>query len=176
MKVLVSAASKYGATSQIAEEIGRVLREALDDRSLGSDFVVDVRPPEEVGSFEDYDAVVLGSAVYAGHWLAPAKDLVARDAATLATRPVWLFSSGPIGAPPKPTDPPVDLTSVIAATGARDHRIFPGRLDRADLGLAERAIAAALRAPQGDFRPWEEIRDWAAGIANALTASPSHAG
>jgi menaquinone-dependent protoporphyrinogen oxidase len=162
MKVLVTAASKHGATQQIAEAIGDVLaRRGVDVAVLPID---DVRP----GTVERYDAVILGSAVYAGHWLAPAKDLVARDAAALAGRPVWLFSSGPIGVPPKPTDPPVDLTSVLAATGARDHRIFPGRLDRADLGFAERAIAAALRAPQGDFRPWDEIRDWAAAIADAL--------
>lgn len=169
MRVLVTAASKHGATLEIAQAIGDVLAQP------GLDVVV--LPVDDVGAgtVETYDAVVLGSAVHAGHWLAPAKELVERDAAALATRPVWLFSSGPIGEPPKPTDPPVDITAVMAATQARDHRIFGGRLTRADLGFAERAIAAALRAPQGDFRPWNEIRDWAASIAAALMGAPSHA-
>jgi menaquinone-dependent protoporphyrinogen oxidase len=170
MKVLVTAASKHGATRQLAEAIGDVLaRRGVDVAVLA----VDDLPP---GTIDRYGAVILGSAVYAGHWLPAAREFVARDAATLAQRPVWLFSSGPIGAPPKPVDPPVDITSVIATTGARDHQIFPGRLDRADLGFAERAIAAALRAPQGDFRPWEEIRNWAGAIADVLTASASRAG
>jgi menaquinone-dependent protoporphyrinogen oxidase len=82
MKVLVSAASKYGATSEIAEEIGKTLREALRDRDVGvDDVLVEVRPAEEVSSVDDYNAVVLGSAVYAGHWLEGARGLAKRHAA-----------------------------------------------------------------------------------------------
>jgi hypothetical protein len=36
-------------------------------------------------------------------------------------------------------------------------------------------MAGAVRAPDGDFRPWEDIRAWAVGIAAALreeAASP----
>jgi menaquinone-dependent protoporphyrinogen oxidase len=68
MKVLVSAASKHGTTSEITEEIARELREALNERSGegGEDARVEVRPPEQVNSVGDYDAVVLGSAVYEG--------------------------------------------------------------------------------------------------------------
>jgi menaquinone-dependent protoporphyrinogen IX oxidase len=68
MKVLVSAASKHGATSEIAEEIAKELREALNERSGegGEDARVEVRPPEQVNSVEDYAAVVLCSAVYSG--------------------------------------------------------------------------------------------------------------
>ena len=57
-----------GPTSEIAEEIAKELREALNERSGegGEDAGVEVRLPERVNSVEDYDAVVLGSAVYAG--------------------------------------------------------------------------------------------------------------
>jgi menaquinone-dependent protoporphyrinogen oxidase len=47
-----------------------------------------------------FDAVVLGSAVYAGRWLDPARQYAALYADVLRARPVWLFSSGPIGNPP----------------------------------------------------------------------------
>ena len=58
-----------------------------------------VIPPEQVGDVTDYDAMVLGSAVYTGHWLEPAKELVRRSGDGFAGRPVWLFSSGPVGDP-----------------------------------------------------------------------------
>jgi menaquinone-dependent protoporphyrinogen oxidase len=169
MKVLVSAASKHGATLEIAEEIGRVLREALHERGVGNDVAVDVRPAEQVSSVEDYDAVVLGSAVYAGHWLEPARKLAERHAGALAARPIWLFSSGPVGEPPKPAEEEsVDVSRILEATGARGHWVFPGRLDKGSLGFAEKAIVLALRVAEGDFRDWDAIRGWAREIAAEL--------
>jgi menaquinone-dependent protoporphyrinogen oxidase len=62
----------------------------------------------------------------------------------------------------------------MAATAARSHCVFGGRLDRTSLGFAERAISRALRAPFGDFRDWAEIEAWASGIAAELLAVPAH--
>ena len=106
MKVLVTAASRYGATGEIAEAIGEVLRERGLDATVG---------PPEAATVDGHDAVVLGSAVYAGHWLKPARELVDRQRDALAARPVWLFSSGPVGDPPKPEEDPVDVAAVVAA-------------------------------------------------------------
>ena len=80
----------------------------------------------------------------------------------------WLFSSGPVGDPPKPEEDPVDVADLLAATAAREHRIFAGKLVRKQLSFPERAIVSALRVPEGDFRDWTEIRQWAAGIADAV--------
>ena len=169
MKVLVSAASKHGATAEVAEEIGKTLREALRDRNVGgNDVVVEVCPPEEESSIDDYKAVVLGSAVYAGHWLEPTRDLAERYAEALAKTPTWLFSVGPIGDPPKPEENPVDVAPILEATKAGNHRIFAGKLDKSALGFAEKAIVLALRAPEGDFRDWEAVRAWANEIAAEL--------
>jgi menaquinone-dependent protoporphyrinogen oxidase len=60
-----------------------------------------VAPVQDVGAIDGYDAVVLGSAVYLGNWMKPAKEFAVREAAALAAVPVWLFSSGPIGSPPE---------------------------------------------------------------------------
>lgn len=160
MKVLVSAASKHGSTAEIARTIGEV----LEERGLE----VAVTSPQEVRSLEGCDAAVLGSAVYAGHWLEPAKELVERLGEGLAEIPVWLFSSGPIGSPPKPDEDPVDVAALVGATGAQGHQLFPGRLVKAELGFGERAIVLALRAPEGDFRDWDEIRGWAAEVGESL--------
>jgi menaquinone-dependent protoporphyrinogen oxidase len=120
MKVLVCAASKYGATSEIAQAVADVLAERGCQ--------VKVLPPEKAGAVEEFDAVVLGSAVYMGQWMKPARELAQRSAAALAARPVWLFSSGPVGEPAKPVDNPVDVTKILQATRARDHQTFTGKL------------------------------------------------
>jgi menaquinone-dependent protoporphyrinogen oxidase len=120
MKVLVCAASKYGATSEIAQAVADVL--------AAKGLEATVIPPDKVGAVEEFDAVVLGSAVYMGQWLKPARELAARSAAALAARPVWLFSSGPVGEPAMPADNPVDVTKILQATNARDHQIFTGKL------------------------------------------------
>ena len=54
------------------------------------------------------------------------------------------------------------------ATGAIDHQVFPGRLVKSELGLGERVVVAGVRAPYGDYRPWDDITTWARGIANRL--------
>ena len=160
MRVLVSAASRHGSTAEMAAEVATVLGEA------GIDAVV--LAPDDIHSLDGWDAAVIGSAIYVGHWLAPARDLVERLAAELAERPVWLFSSGPIGDPPKPEEDPADLPELMAATGARSHRLFAGLVDKSRLGLGEKVILAAVRAPEGDYRSWDEIRAWAEEIAAAL--------
>lgn len=166
-EVLVSAGSKHGATAEIAEHIATTLRR----RGIE----VTVARPAEVTGLERYRSIILGSAVYAGHWLDDAKDL-AKEVAGLEPLPsVWLFSSGPIGDPPKPDEEPVDVADIAQATEARGHQVFAGALDRSKLGLGEKAIVIALRAPHGDFRNWDEISGWADGIADTLTR-PDRAG
>jgi menaquinone-dependent protoporphyrinogen oxidase len=165
MGLLVTAATRYGATAELAAAIAEVLGEHGLEAT--------VLPPDQVQEVDGYDAVVVGSAVYAGHWLKPARELVDRLGGELASRPVWLFSSGPVGDPPKPEEDPVDVADLLAATGAPEHRIFAGRLARNQLSFPERAIVSALRVPEGDFPDWTEIRRWAAGIADAMGAGVS---
>ena len=159
MKVLVTAASKYGSTAEIARRIADVLS------ARGHD--VDVEPADGA-SVAGHDVVVLGSAVYAGHWMPAAKNLVERAGPDLANRSVWLFSSGPVGGPPKPEEDPVDVAPIVAATSARGHCVFAGRIDRDQLSFPEKAIVVALRVRSGDFRQWHEIEAWAGEIADAL--------
>lgn len=167
MKVLVSAASKHGSTTEIAANLAAALAAA------GIEAVV--LPPAEVTSVAGFDAAVIGSGVYVGRWLDPARDLLARHAEALRAMPVWLFSSGPIGDPPKPDEEPVDAPIVVAQVGAREHRVFPGLVEKKRLGIGEKAIMAAVRAHEGDYRPWGEIEAWASAIAAELQATPTAA-
>lgn len=162
-RILVSAGSKYGSTREIGERIGEVLRD------MGH--TVDVMDPNEVGDLDGYEAVVLGSAVYAGHWVPSAIELAHRIADSgIAT---WLFSSGPVGDPPKPDEDPVDVADIYESTSALEHRVFAGKIDKSKLGFAEKAIMVAVRAPEGDFRDWDQITTWATEIAEQLMKETS---
>jgi menaquinone-dependent protoporphyrinogen oxidase len=163
MRVLICTASRHGATTGIGDAI------ALELRRAGHEVVH--RDPAVVDSVDDVDAVVLGSAVYVGHWLRSAVEFAERFGPRLRERPLWLFSSGPVGDPSKPTPDPVDLPAVLAAMDARDHRIFAGRLDRSRLGIGERVVVSVVRAPDGDQRPWPDIAAWAGTIVAELAQS-----
>ena len=90
MKILVAVASRHGSTHEIADAL------ALELGTAGHD--VDVQTIEDSPTVEGYDAAVIGSAVYMGNWLPQAVNFVDRHQAQLAAMPVWLFSSGPLGA------------------------------------------------------------------------------
>jgi menaquinone-dependent protoporphyrinogen oxidase len=162
MNVLVASQTRHGATREIADLIGATLRE----RHIAAD----IRDLADVRDLAPYDAVVLGSAVYMGSWMKPAKAFVDRHAGELRTRPTWLFSSGPTGEAGVDGAEPVNVDDLLAAARPRGHRVFAGRLERNRLGMFERAVANVVHAPEGDFRDWEEIEDWAVSIADDLEA------
>ncbi len=161
MTVLVTYASKHGATQGIAERITRTLQR------LGMEAAF--RPVDSVTDLETYTAVVIGSALYYGSWMKQATEFVRRNRAMLATRPVWLFSSGPLGAQVTDAEPqPKELSEMQEAIHPRDHHIFFGALDHDKLSFVERMVVKGVRAPEGDYRDWNEIEAWAESIFRAL--------
>ncbi|MGY1695332.1 flavodoxin domain-containing protein [Geodermatophilus sp. SYSU D00814] len=172
-RVLVTAASRHGSTAEIAAVLAAEVAACPAGREAGLSAAA--VPAGSAPHPAAWDAVVLGSAVYAGRWLAPAHDLAVRHVADLRHRPVWLFSSGPIGAPPFPTDEPYDVGTLTALLPVRGTRVFPGRLDPARLRFEERAVVTAMRAPVGDFRDWDAVRAWAREIAGVLATEGSGA-
>ena len=182
MKVLVAYATRHGATAGIAERIATVLTEAGRP--------AEARPVDAVKGVDEYDAVVLGGAAYMFHWLKPAVKFARRNRAALVDRPVWLFSSGPLGTDrvdeegrdvleatrPKEFD---ELTELLHPRG--DH-VFFGAYDpdAEPVGLGERLVrhmpAAKDALPAGDFRDWAAIEAWAQEIAESLGAESGRKG
>jgi menaquinone-dependent protoporphyrinogen oxidase len=158
MSVLITYASKHGATKGIAERIAATLRQR------GQDVVV--QPVAAAVDLQPYDAFVIGSAVYMGSLMKEATTFVRRNRVVLAERPVWLFSSGPTGDTPPPE--PKEIAEFLAAIRPRDHRVFGGALNRQGLSFPERIIVKGVKAPLGDFRDWDEIDTWAQHIADTL--------
>jgi menaquinone-dependent protoporphyrinogen oxidase len=168
LQVLVVVASKHGATAEIGTALARAIADSDGGRAAGLDAMC--LPVEQRPDPAPFAAVVLGSAVYVGRWLEPAREYATAHAATLRGRPVWLFSSGPIGEPPFPADEPHDVGTLVPLTGARGHRVFPGRLEKNRLSFGERAMVTAMRAPLGDFRDWDAVRAWGNEIAAEVVA------
>jgi len=131
----------------------------------------------------------VGSAVYMFHWINYAKQFVLKNRAIFECRPVWLFSSGPVGLQ-KTNSKGQDLTDVSVsgpkeidelreAAKPRDHHVFFGALDGDKLGgtmgltyrFMRRSKAVRESMPDGDYRDWKEIEAWANGIADALSVS-----
>jgi menaquinone-dependent protoporphyrinogen oxidase len=175
MNVLVAYASRHGATREIAERIAETIREAgIEARA---------RSVESVSDLDAYDACVVGAAAYMFHWLKEAAAFVRHHRSALASMPVWLFSSGPLGTEPtnekgqdqKLAAIPRELPELANLIQARDYRVFFGAYthDRTPIGLAERFMtvmpASRDALPEGDFRDWPEIESWAREIAEALT-------
>jgi menaquinone-dependent protoporphyrinogen oxidase len=166
-RVLVAFASKLGSTAEIADAIGRVL--------AASGFDVDVRDMRNVkkaGEVDPYDAVIMGSALYAAHWQRDANRFVARYLPALQARPVWLFSSGPLDRSADTADVPMTphVAAIVEPIGARGHRTFGGRLDADAEGIDPQVLATH---PIGDFRNWPAIGAWADAIAYDLTRRSS---
>jgi menaquinone-dependent protoporphyrinogen oxidase len=163
--ILIAYASKYGSTAEIAEKIGEILRKG--------NLEVSILAAHEVRDVSSYEAVILGSGVYAGHWLKDAVIFLELNEKVLATKPVWIFSSGPTGEG-EPTQImhgwrfPEAQQSIISHIKPREIRLFHGKIDPHELHLGDNLIVKAVRAKVGDFRDWEIISTWAKQIATAL--------
>lgn len=165
MKILIAVSSKHGSTKEIAESIGATVRETGVE--------VEVVDAGQVGSVAPYDAVIVGSAIHLGRWMGPARDLVNRSADELRTRPVWLFSSGPLRTDIVDPADAAEGIKLLELVGAREHRVFAGKADKHGLGFAERVAVSMVKNGWGDHRDWDTIREWATSIARDLSSGPA---
>jgi len=164
MRILIATASRHGSTRELGQWLGSSLTAKLADTTTAA--TVDVRDAADVDSIAEYDAVVLGSGVYMGRWLRDARSLVTREQSELETRPVWLFSSGPIGS----HTPSATTSKWSEASWAIEHKVFGGKLDRSTLSWFERAVVRMINAGDGDDRSHAEVDEWAGAICNTLAA------
>jgi menaquinone-dependent protoporphyrinogen oxidase len=164
-KILVTYASKYGATAEIAERIGGVIRRTRP--------AVDVLDIKRVKDPAPYPVVVLGSALYIGQWRKKAAKFLQVHEAALAQKKVWLFASGPTGKgdPKELADGmylPKSLQSIIERIKPRELTVFHGSVDLRKINFVEKWMLRQVKAETGDFRDWQAIERWAASIAKAV--------
>jgi menaquinone-dependent protoporphyrinogen oxidase len=161
MSILVAYASKHGSTQGIAERISEKLTQMSKQTEL--------RSIETVNDAGNYEAFVIGSAIYYGSWMKEATGWVHRNQLILAARPTWMFSVGPLGVDFMDDEQqPKEKAEFQEAIMPRDHRVFFGALDHHKLSFTERMMTKAVRAPEGDYRNWEAVDALAESIARDL--------
>jgi menaquinone-dependent protoporphyrinogen oxidase len=166
-KVLVAYATGAGSTAEVAAEVGRVIQRA-------EDVSVHVQSVRAVRGIQEYDAVIIGTAIRAGKPLPATSEFVKTNREALSKRPVAYFvvcltmkeenekTCQEVEAyldPLKKMVPPVTVG------------LFAGVMEYAKLPLVLRLIVRAMKAPEGDFRDWQAIRAWAEEARGRLLPS-----
>jgi menaquinone-dependent protoporphyrinogen oxidase len=167
-KVLVAYATFAGATKSVAKRIG----EELGKTGL----TTEVREAKDVHDLSPYDAVVLGSAVRAGSWHGEAKGFLSEHESTLAGLPVALFTvclTMKEDTPESRAEVRGYMESALEAAPSVkpvDMGMFAGKVDYGTMSFLVRLLMKyIIRAPEGDFRDWERIAEWAREIEPKLT-------
>ncbi len=156
--MLVVYATKLGSNREIAETMAQVLRDAGHRAAA--------QAARDVRRLDDWDAVILGSALYAAYWQKDARRFAESFREELQARPLWLFSSGPLDRRLAKADQPITPhgAEITAGLGARNHRTFGGRLTT-DADVSAQVLQTHR---MGDFRDWQAIVDYAYRIAREL--------
>lgn len=164
--ILVVYGSWAGSTAEVADFIGRTMAEG------GAR--VDVKPVESVTSLQGYSAVVLGSAIRAGKVKPALMEFVKGHRAELRKMPTAFFvvcMTMKDGTPENRRTVNAYLDPLREQVSPLDVGLFAGRMDYAKLGFFARiAVERFVKVPEGDFRNWDAIREWAGGLPAKLAA------
>jgi menaquinone-dependent protoporphyrinogen oxidase len=166
-KVLVAYATARGSTKQTAEAIGYILRQ----RGVA----VDVLPISEVKDVSGYRAVVLGSAIYLGEWMTEAVNFVRQHQHALNDLPVALFTV----CLTMSDDTQKSRLTVLGYLDTvleylpqvkdEDIGLFPGVFQSSKWQIPLRwAVKFIVKLPEGDYRRWDEVHQWADYIARRV--------
>jgi menaquinone-dependent protoporphyrinogen oxidase len=166
-KVLVAYATWAGSTAGVAKRVAEVLnRNGLTAEAL---------PARKVRDTASYGAVTLGTAVHAGKLHPDAIKFARRHQADLGTKP---FAAFVVCLTMKECDDKSRTTASAYLNPVREHArpasegLFAGAYDPSRLNFALRTIMKMIKAPPGDFRKWDEIETWAAGLVPLFRPRP----
>jgi menaquinone-dependent protoporphyrinogen oxidase len=167
--ILVTYATRYGSTKEVAETVAATLRD--------NGFEVDLQPMQEVRTLERYRAVVLGAPLYIGSWHKKAQSFLSRYEKTLVQRPTAIFTLGPTKPAEKEwksvyTQLAKELAKYPWFTPVASE-LFGGKYDPAKLNFLHKLLAVLPvsplhNMPASDARDWTAIRTWAKNLASKL--------
>jgi menaquinone-dependent protoporphyrinogen oxidase len=165
-RVLVAYASKAGSTAEVAAVIARKLADV--------GLAVDLRRASNIRSVDGYQAVIVGSAIRAGQWLAGASGFVKTHKEALAARKTAFFT--------------LCMTLQLDTPGNREKvagylkpvrevlepdwiEFFAGKMEYRRLALGPRLVVKAMKVREGDFRNWNAISSWADRLVKEMPAT-----
>ncbi len=158
-RILVAYASRCGSTAEIAEALGR------DLQSRG--YKPEVLPVAKVSQLGGYRAILLGSAVRAGNWLAEATDFVRRHEREIQDLPNAFFTvhMRNIGDDEKSRNGRLGYLSRVREMVRPDSEVFfAGRMDLSRLSFGERLVCKVMGASSRDLRNWPAIHAWGSNV------------
>lgn len=176
MRVLVAYATAHGSTGEMAEFIGRILRAYSLDTA--------VENVERVQSIDEYEVVILGSAVHAGMWLPQLSQFIQRFEHKLAEKHnfMWLACIRTLEANSREHilenyvyKPAIETLNIdIEEIG-----VLAGKITQGSINGDERWLLATQydgNALPGkfdrDYRDWQHIASWAGNVAKILNTTP----
>jgi menaquinone-dependent protoporphyrinogen oxidase len=159
VRVLIVYGTSRGGTAGLAHMVAEAF--------VAQDIVADVGSANEVDSFEDYNAVLVGGALYNGRWHADASWFVERNLQDLRAVPSWFFSSGPLddSASSGALAPVPQVQELARRADIRGHMTFGGYLAPRSSGL----LSALLSwGKPGDYRDRRQVDEWVGRIIARL--------
>jgi menaquinone-dependent protoporphyrinogen oxidase len=167
--ILVTYASRLGATAGVAEAIGKTLTD--------NGAQVEVRRMEEVTDLTPYSAVVAGSAIRGKQWLPEAMQFMRTHQTALRQKPFATFlvcmtlamKDGEKYRPHVATW----LDPVRALVKPASEGLFAGVLDIGQISSFSERLKFRVSVlfgvwQEGDHRDWNAIREWATRLRPVL--------
>jgi menaquinone-dependent protoporphyrinogen oxidase len=165
-KILIAYASEFGSTGEVAEAIGDVLCEEGN--------TVETKWIKNVKDLNNYDAVIIGSAIQYDGWMSEATEFVKANQKILQNLPVAYFfcclalSKQTKEGELKATGYSDKLQTMVPQVKPVSIGRFAGVLDYTNMSffrsLILKAILFTKGVKKGDYRDWDAIRLWAKGI------------
>jgi len=168
-KILVTFASRYGSTGEVACAVANEL--------AGCGLEVEIKPLVEVRDLTPYAGIVLGAPIYFGALPKAALAFLTQQEAALRKMPLAFFVLGPLH--PDAQDQQDARTALdgqlakVPWLSPSATAVFGGKFDPGRLGLGHRLVAALPASPlhalpATDARDWKAIKAWAAALVPAL--------
>lgn len=168
-KILVAYASRLGSTAEVAEAIGKTLRDG--------GVQVDVTRMQDVTDLTPYTAVIAGSAIRGKQWLPEATQFMRQHQAVLRHKPFAAFlvcltlamKNGEKYRPHVATF----LDPVRAQVKPVSEGLFAGVLNIRRIESFSNRFKFRLSVlfgvwQEGDHRDWDAIRAWATSLSPLL--------
>ena len=154
-KILLIYATETGSTAEVAAFI----KKQIEDEK----YEVVLSNVKEVDSVNNYDVIFVGSPIYVGRWKKEATEFIETNQEILKSKQVFYFLTCmnlTSNDPEKLAQVPKFLENERFLVEPLSEGRFAGAIDMKKLSFFKRMMVKMVKAPEGDFRNWEEIANW----------------
>lgn len=185
-RILIAYASRFGSTSEIAQEIGDILRQEDFDVDL-----IDLKGNSgNIPKLSDYNGVLVGSGIRMGRWTKEGLNFLKKNRNVLNQKHLGLFISSGEAANPETYDQArkkyldntlqeLDLLNsdvmieafggVFDLSSSSNYSFFEKKMLKR---IAKSSAGFIVQdGKMNDFRNWQLIREWATAFGDRIKTS-----